>query len=286
MTQREGRILRQGNTNKNVQIFRYITEGSFDAYSWQLLETKQRFITKLLSSSMDERSSADIEGTVLDYAEVKALAVGNPLIKKRVEVQNELARFQALQRKLVENRLAMENELLELPSKIDNQRLCIENCKKDIEAYTQFMKERPIPTDNKRLDFYNKKRKIIRETLFSKVANNVLSQNDKSAMTYRGFEVILPANMNKEKPFVWLKQNGKYYVELGQTAVGLLIRIDNFLDKLDSHLETLTQGLSNLESRQIGLTKELENKENYARKIEECKQRLNEIDKELGVDKK
>lgn len=286
MTQREGRILRQGNTNKNVQIFRYITEGSFDAYSWQLLETKQRFITKLLSSSMDERSSADIEGTVLDYAEVKALAVGNPLIKKRVEVQNELARFQALQHKLVENRLAMENELLELPSKIDNQRLCIKNCKKDIEAYTQFMKERPIPTDNKRLDFYNKKRKIIRETLFSKVANNVLSQNDTSAMTYRGFEVILPANMNKEKPFVWLKQNGKYYVELGQTAVGLLIRIDNFLDKLDSHLETLTQGLSNLESRQIGLTKELENKENYARKIEECKQRLNEIDKELGVDKK
>lgn len=96
----------------------------------------------------------------------------------------------------------------------------------------------------------------------------------------------MPANMNKEKPFVWLKQNGKYYVELGQTAVGLLIRIDNFLDKLDSHLETLTQGLSNLESRQIGLTKELENKESYARKIEECKQRLNEIDKELGVDKK
>lgn len=161
MTQREGRILRQGNTNKNVQIFRYITEGSFDAYSWQLLETKQRFITKLLSSSMDERSSADIEGTVLDYAEVKALAVGNPLIKKRVEVQNELARFQALQRKLVENRLAMENELLELPSKIDNQRLCIENCKKDIEAYTQFMKERPIPTDNKRLDVYNKKERLL-----------------------------------------------------------------------------------------------------------------------------
>ena len=91
MTQREGRILRQGNTNSKVQIFRYITEGSFDAYSWQLLETKQRFITGLLSGSLTERSGKDIEDTVLDYAEVKALAVGNPLVKERVKTANELS---------------------------------------------------------------------------------------------------------------------------------------------------------------------------------------------------
>lgn len=82
MTQREGRILRQGNVNSQVYIYRYITEGSFDAYSWQLLETKQRFISGLLSGSLTTRSGADIEDTVLDYAEVKALAVGNPLVKK------------------------------------------------------------------------------------------------------------------------------------------------------------------------------------------------------------
>ena len=89
MVQREGRILRQGNQNKKVDIFRYITEGSFDAYSWQLLETKQRFISELLSGSLTERSGSDIEDTVLNYAEVKALAVGNPLIKERVEKANE-----------------------------------------------------------------------------------------------------------------------------------------------------------------------------------------------------
>lgn len=83
MTQREGRILRQGNANPQVYIYRYITEGSFDAYSWQLLETKQRFISGLLSGSLTTRSGADIEDTVLDYAEVKALAVGNPLVKKK-----------------------------------------------------------------------------------------------------------------------------------------------------------------------------------------------------------
>ena len=97
MTQREGRILRQGNENKKVYIYRYITEGSFDAYSWQLLETKQRFISGLLSGSLTERSGSDIESTVLDYAEVKALAVGNPLIKERVETANELTRYLALQ---------------------------------------------------------------------------------------------------------------------------------------------------------------------------------------------
>ena len=85
MTQREGRILRQGNENSKVYIYRYITEGSFDAYSWQLLETKQRFISGLLSGSLMERSGTEIDNTVLDYAEVKALAVGDPLIKERVE---------------------------------------------------------------------------------------------------------------------------------------------------------------------------------------------------------
>ena len=99
MTQREGRILRQGNTNPQVYIFRYITEGSFDAYSWQLLETKQRFISDLLAGSLSERSASDIEDTVLTYAEVKALAIGNPLIKQRVEAANELSRLLTLQRK-------------------------------------------------------------------------------------------------------------------------------------------------------------------------------------------
>lgn len=121
MTQREGRILRQGNTNSKVYIYRYITEGSFDAYSWQLLETKQRFISELLSGSLTERSGTDIADTVLDYAEVKALAVGNPLVKQRVEAANELTRYMALQSKLVESRIRLEKELLEMPGQIHNQ---------------------------------------------------------------------------------------------------------------------------------------------------------------------
>ena len=86
MVQREGRILRQGNTNEKVHIYRYITKESFDAYSWQLLETKQRFISQILSGMVTERTGVEVDEAVLNYAEVKALAIGNPLIKERVEV--------------------------------------------------------------------------------------------------------------------------------------------------------------------------------------------------------
>ena len=121
MTQREGRILRQGNTNPEIFIYRYVTTGSFDAYSWQLLETKQRFITSILSGHLRERSGSDVSDTALSYAEVKAIAVGNPLVKKRVETSNELDRLTILRRERFKQLEAMEQELESLPSKIENQ---------------------------------------------------------------------------------------------------------------------------------------------------------------------
>ncbi|MCD8206269.1 MAG: DEAD/DEAH box helicase family protein [Clostridia bacterium] len=141
MVQREGRILRPGNMNEKVFIFRYITEGSFDAYSWQILESKQRFISEILSGSYGARSGEDIKDSVLNYAEVKALAVGNPLIKKRVEKANELATYLTLKRKYEENRADLTQELSELPEQIAADKLRIENCEADINMYAGVMKE-------------------------------------------------------------------------------------------------------------------------------------------------
>lgn len=171
MTQREGRILRQGNGNENVQIYRYITEGSFDAYSWQLLETKQRFISALLSGSLTERSGADIEGTVLDYAEVKALAIGNPLIKHRVKKANELSRCMALQLKTIETRLSLEKELNELPARIERQEDIIFRCESDIEFYFETQRE-----------YEKDERREIRQKLHSAVMDNVLVTNETPLM--------------------------------------------------------------------------------------------------------
>ena len=286
MTQREGRILRQGNTNSKVQIFRYITEGSFDAYSWQLLETKQRFITGLLSGSLTERSGTDIEDTVLDYAEVKALAVGNPLVKERVETANELSRYLTLQRKLVESRIRMEKELLEMPGKKSNQENNIAQCEADIAFFNGWKQENPAPVDNKVKKEAAEKRKHLREYIHSSLIGYVLEPKEKALMTYRGFEIILPANMTREKPYIWLKRNGRYYVELGDTNTGNLIRIDNFLDDLQTHLDKLNKGLAKLWERERQLKEELRKEESFSDEIENCRQKLEKLDKKLGVDKK
>ena len=285
MTQREGRILRQGNTNPKVQIFRYITEGSFDAYSWQLLETKQRFITGLLSGSFTERSGKDIEDTVLDYAEVKALAVGNPLVKERVKTANELSRYLTLQRKLVDSRIRMEKELLEMPGKISNQENNIAQCEADIAFYNGWKQENPEPVDSKVKKETTEKRKHLREYIHSSLIGHVLEPKEKALTTYRGFEIILPANMTREKPYIWLKRNGRYYVELGDTNTGNLIRIDNFLDDLQKHFDKLKNGFAKLQEREYQLKEELKKHESFSDEIEECRKKLEILNKKLGVDK-
>lgn len=286
MTQREGRILRQGNANPQVYIYRYITEGSFDAYSWQLLETKQRFISSLLSGSLTTRSAADIEDTILDYAEVKALAVGNPLVKKRVEAANELTRYLTLQRKLIDSRIQMEKELLELPGKVEHQRILITKCEEDLSYYRDWKMGNPPATEICLKKEEAENRKNLREYITSAVRDYALETREKTLMNYRGFDIVLPANMAREKPYIWLSRQGKYYVELGDTEIGNLLRIDNYLDTLDKHLEKLKVGLSNLIEKEIELKAELAKNENYSEQIEKYSAEVEKLDKKLGVNKK
>ena len=286
MTQREGRILRRGNTNSKAYIYRYITEGSFDAYSWQLLETKQRFISELLSGSLTERSGTDIADTVLDYAEVKALAVGDPLVKQRVEAANELTRYMALQSKLVESRIRLEKELLKIPGQIHNQIDLIEYCKQDLAFYTEWRKNNPPVEDSKLKKEEAEKRKTLREYIGTVIRKHVLETKEKTLISYRGFAIVLPANMTLEKPYVWLKKSGKYYVELGDTDIGNLIRIDNYLDSLGDHLSKLMLNLEKLREKEKDIRFELSKDESYINQIETYKNKVKKLDKKLGVDKK
>ena len=272
MTQREGRILRQGNRNKKVRIYRYITEGSFDAYSWQLLETKQRFISELLSGSLTERHASDIDSTVLSYAEVKALAVGNPLVKKRVETANEFNRCLALQKKLTDQRISLEHELSEIPAQITHQEGLISKCRMDIAHYRESIRE------------YSKdQRRLLWEKISAAVKENVLAESESVLMKYQGFDIVLPANMREEKPFLWLVSNGRYYVEMGESDKGMLIRIDNFLEGLEDHLDKLTDGLELLCNRKESIEAELAKDESYTDMIEKYRSLLAKIDEELGI---
>lgn len=110
--------------------------------------------------------------------------------------------------------------------------------------------------------------------------------NETPSITYQGFQIVLPADMTAEKPYIWLQKNGRYYVELGDTEIGGLIRIDNYLDSLDKQLEKLKEGLTDLCGRQDALKAEITKKEDYVDRIEKIKQRLEKLDKKLGVDKK
>ncbi|MBR6825996.1 MAG: DEAD/DEAH box helicase family protein [Oscillospiraceae bacterium] len=273
MTQREGRILRQGNGNEKVRILRYITEGSFDAYSWQLLETKQRFIVGLLSGSWAERSGSDIEDTVLNYAEVKALAIGNPLIKRRVELSNEISRLVTLQKRTFEERIFLEKEASELPEKIRRQRELAESCREDMEFFL---------TQEEKLK--REQRRELRQRLYEAVRGNVLERTERLLAEYRGFRILLPNNMLQEKPFVWLQRKGRYLVELGEVEISYLSRVDHVLEALPRHLEKLTGIAEDLERRLSNIQAELKKNENYGDRLQQCRQELRQIDKELGVE--
>ena len=387
MTQREGRILRQGNRNKRVFIYRYITQGSFDAYSWQLLETKQRFITGLLSGAMTERSGSDIEDTVLNYAEVKALAVGNPLIKERVEAANELAKYRTLQKKLVSARLGMEEELSQLPEKIGHQRDVIGRCERDL-AFTIAQKQQDDAKKAAREELLKKaradvavlkarlkeaqeaaqldllkdtgaatpeapektaeaapeetgaaapeearketgaaapeapektaeeapegavgaaleealekaekmvqeilrekdeeasRRRQLREQIQNGVQEHLFAAEERQLLCYRGFEIVLPANMRKERPYLWLAREGRYHVELRNSEIWNMTRIDHVLDDLVGHLEKLERELARMETREAELKSALAKEESYAEQIELYREKVESLDKELGV---
>lgn len=283
MVQREGRILRQGNINQEVEIYRYITEGSFDAYSWQLLETKQRFISELLAGSLVERSGSDIEDSVLDYAEVKALAVGNPLVKDRVEAYNELTKYKILQRKYVEARIAWEKEAMELPGKIKHQKDIISKCVDDIEFVKKWNKKYPNPKNNDEKKKLVEERKFIRTTIHQAIKENVLEIKERKFIKYRGFDIILPTNMKSEKPYVWLQNNGRYYVELGDTEVGNLVRIDNYLYNLNDHLKELEESLEKQQTKLRDIKTNLSKDENFYDQINHYRKLVEELDEKLGV---
>lgn len=224
MVQREGRMLRQGNTNPEVFIYRYITEGTFDSYSWQLLENKQRFISSFLSSVSFQRDSEDIADAVLNYAEVKALAIGDPLIKKRVEVSNRLERTRMQstqrQRRLMELRTIIE----QVPNTIESLRLEKSVVASDSSLYRAYRERITL-----------KERRAFGEELLTALAANGMQDDEKLFDSYQGFDIMLPAGMTLDRPYVLVRSrnNGCYRVDMGgDKKMSATQRIDKLLSGL------------------------------------------------------
>ena len=290
MVQREGRILRQGNECEQVEIYRYITKGSFDAYSWQLLEAKQRFISQILSGHVTVREGEDVDETVLNYAEVKALAVGNPMIKRRVELVNDLDKCKILHRDYVEERMKKEKLLADLPFQIERQEQRIESIKRDMAFYAANKQ------DYKEMSYEDQK--AIRDTIYAAVKVHINKPFEYKVLTYQGFDVVVPARMQPKVPrakdaeealrkepipYVFVKRSGTYYMAI-ESLSGITKRLNNLLENLDERKRREEDALERLRFRKQTVAQELEVEDNtFAAEIEELEREIEKIDEELGL---
>ena len=258
--QREGRIIRQGNTNENIEIFRYVTEGTFDSYSWQLIEGKQRFIGQIMTSKSPARSCDDIDSTALSYAEVKALATGNPMIKEKMELDVEVAKLNMLKKNHENERYRLEDNILKVIP------LAIAGLEQRIALYHADVEElKPKPMTE---DFYMEvlgapyqKKDMAGEKILLICQSYDNRDVPLEIGAYRGMKLYASAagQIIGEPCKLMIKKFGSYSLELGEAGLGVIHRIDNALDKLPELLTGSKDDLAvkkrQLEDAKVELTK-------------------------------
>ena len=280
VTQREGRMLRRGNRNENVMIYRYITNGSFDAYSWQLLENKQRFISQIVNGDYVNRSGDEVDEIVLTYSEVKAFAVGNPLIKRRIELETELQRKQMLKTKQERTKLEAKQALLQIPGKKEELKRLIGILNEDAARAEKYS------SPNFTMNLWNEeftKRREAGERLIELLAENAFMRSEKLVGRYRGFDVYLANDTSGARRVILLKGKGSYQSELSDSAVGIVTRMDNVLSGLAPRLENTGSELERLTSEEKELALEAEKESELDAVIAELKRELHGVNKQLGM---
>jgi len=273
LVQREGRIIRRGNRCKEVFICRYITEGSFDAYSWQLLENKQRFISSFLSGTSATRDADDVADVVLDYAEVQALAIGNPLIKRRVETANKLERTRISQRQ-------RQRQLNDLMSIVEG---APEEIKRVRERFSVIIADMARYGNNK-TSIPQEERLAFGEELLCAIAENHMRYDERMFDTYQGFEVVLPAGMDIDKPHIYIRnpEGGSYRLDMEtDKALGCAMRIDHLLDGLKERADGCLAKIKELEKQAEEAKTDIETGNKYDAAVSALEEELEAIDDKL-----
>ena len=248
MTQRNGRIIRQGNRNKEVQVYNYVTEGTFDAYLYQTLENKQRFISQIMTSKSPVRSCEDVDEQALSYAEIKALCAGNPLIKEKMDLDIEVARLKVLKADHQSQQYRLEDKLLKtFPATIQHQKEVIACMKQDAETAgaNPQVKEGFCGMVIRGMHYEDKL--TAGERLLA-ACQELPSAEPVEIGSYRGFPIELSYNAFHNQFEVAFKGQSTNHVFLGTDARGNITRLDNALDnfperieKAENHLGTLIQ---------------------------------------------
>ena len=286
MTQRNGRIIRQGNMNKEVKVFNYVTEGTFDSYLFQTLENKQRFISQIMTSKSPVRSCDDVDEQALSYAEIKALCAGNPLIKEKMDLDVQVAKLKVLKADHQSQKFRLQDKLLtKFPADIQETNAHIAGLKADAQlaaAHPQG-KEEFCGMTIKGVAYDEKKTAGERLVL---ACSELPNAEEKVIGSYRGFELSLRFDAFRTEYQALLKGQRKYTVPLGTDPLGNIIRLDNSLNNFPERITAAENELATLHQQQAAAQIEVEKPFPQEEELAEKSARLAELNAQLDVDEK
>ena len=287
LQQREGRIIRQGNENEEVDIYSYVTEQTFDSYLYQLVESKQKFISQIMTSKSPVRSAEDVDETALNYAEIKALASGNPLIKDKMNLDIEVSKLKMLKSTFLNQRYALEDKIIKhFPVEIAETKERLAAYNEDIKTVKENTRPNAdgfTPMELKGTVYSDKK--AAGTELLSLCACKVNADRE-SIGSYKGLRLDLEFDKFSRTFFLGMEGKQRYKVELGSDVFGNIQRIDNFLEALPVRENNCKQKLEELEKQletaKVEVKKEFEKEDELAEKskqLEELNVLLNEDNK-------
>ena len=286
LIQRSGRIIRQGNKNPKVDIYRYVTEGTFDAYLYQLVENKQRFISQIMTSKTPVRFAEDIDETALSYAEIKALAAGNPDIIEKTELDTQVAKLKLLKQNYLSEKYELEDKVIKYyPNEIKRLENRIEDMKEDIEVFNN----NNTPDNSfdkmniKGTDFTERKEageKII------EICKSMTNPEPLEIGEYKGFKIILSFDTMDRKFYASMKNNLSYKTELGSDPSGNITRIDNVLNGVETRLSSIENNLEDTKKNYESAKKEIEKPFPQEEELKTKSKRLDELNIKLNLNNK
>ena len=286
MTQRNGRIIRQGNMNKEVKVFNYVTEGTFDSYLFQTLENKQRFISQIMTSKSPVRSCEDVDEQALSYAEIKALCAGNPLIKEKMDLDVQVAKLKVLKADHQSQKFRLQDKLLtKFPADIQETNAHIAGLKADAQLAATHPqgKEEFCGMVIKGVAYDEKKTAGERLVL---ACSELPNAEEKVIGSYRGFELSLRFDAFRSEYQALLKGQRKYTVPLGTDPLGNIIRLDNSLNSFPERITSAENELDTLHQQQAAAQIEVEKPFPQEEELAEKSARLAELNAQLDVDEK
>ena len=283
LEQRKGRIARQGNMNETVHVYRYVTENTFDAYLWQTLENKQKFISQIMTSKSPVRSCEDADETTLSYAEVKALCAGDPRIKEKMDLDVQVAKLRLLKSSHQSQKYQLEDRLMQyFPREIAATRVAILGCEVDVATRDAH----PAPADSFagiELQGLHYDERVAAGEALMQILPTIMDTEPVHIGSFRGFDVEVSLEQFG-KHVLTLKGTLEHHVELGADARGNISRIENALTALDKKLGTLNARLSDLQRQVENAREELEKPFPQEDELREKSARLVELNAELDME--